>query len=205
MELVLQAICVVTLIFVFGGFFYYKMGKSSTWEEGILKLSASIFDFFYEGATGKTPIVPEKEIDVRLYLSSEELIGLTERLETVYEQLHLANGVICYDDIAWFDYFAYRIKEKYQDLPLDERTRLLTSIIRKYYQEIHGVLNVPVYIKICSDYRLYFAIALNQAGITYLNKQEQFVNCTDEDFRTEYSSKVIEESIPEENKDDFRL
>lgn len=205
LELTLQAICIVTLFFVTSGFICYKAGKSDTWEGGVAKVFNVMYNFVYEGATGKTPIVPEKEVDARLYLSSEEMLALTKQLEDVYEQLHLANGIVCTEDIAWFDYSAFSITPKYKHLFLDDRKRLITSIVNKYYQEIRGILHVPIYIKICSEYRLYFAIALNQAGVNYLNKQEQFTTCTDEDFRTEYSSKVIEVTVPEESKDDFRL
>lgn len=205
MQILLQAVCITTLIFVFSGYFYYKMGKAETWEQGILKLSSSVFNFLYEGATGKVALVPEKEVDTRLYLSSEEMLALTKELEDVYEQLHLANGIVCTEDIAWFDYSAFSVSPKYKPLLLDDRKRLITSIVNKYYQEIRGILHVPIYIKVCSEYRLYFAIALNQAGVNYLNKQKEFENCTEQDFCTKYSSKSIEETVPEESKDDFRL
>ena len=204
-ETILQAICVVALFFVTSGFICYKAGKSDTWEGGVAKVFNAIYNFVYEGATGKVPIVPEKEVDTRLYLSSEEILALTKRLEDLYEKLHLANEIVCTEDIAWFDYSAFSITPKYKHLLLDDRKRLVTSIVNKFYQEIRGILHVPIYIKVCSEYRLYFAIALNEAGVNYLNKQKEFENCTEQDFCTEYSSKVIEETVPEESKDDFRL
>lgn len=204
-EITLQAICITILFFIFSGYICYKTRKADTWEEGVKKVFNTIYDFLYEGATGKSPLSLDSIVDPRLCLSSEELLGLTKRLESVYEQLQLANGIVYSEGIAWFDYSAFRIEKNYKDLSLDDRKRLLSSIIRKYYQEIHGTLDIPLYIKICSEYRFHFAIGLTLAGIKYLDKQEAFTTCNEQDFRTEYSSKIIEEPVPEDTDNDIRL
>lgn len=196
---ILFFICIVILGIIFAGWICYKTDNAESWEAGIKKIFKSICKFFIEGFKGTEVIPPEEVIDESRILSSEELLALTKLLEPVYEQIQLANGVYYINGIGWYDYCAYNVNKKYAELSLEDRIRLVRSIIRKHFQEIHGIINVPIYIKVCSKYRLYFAIPLNKLGQDYLEKQEKNKSCTEEEFKTKNSSKVIVEEVSEDD------
>ena len=206
LEIELFAIVCFTIVCINGaGWILYKLMKLTSWEDGIKSLFHYLHIWLYENITGKYFIPPEDEIDERIYLSSEELVEFSQELEMVYDNPYLKEGVTYTNDAAWFDYSVYGINPKYKDLSLGEKKRLIKSVVRKYYQRIRGTLELPVYIKVCSNYRLYFAIPLSAKGNSYLQNQEQFNDMSETTFSTQHSAKIIEEEIPQDSDYEVRL
>lgn len=203
--MVFAIICFIIVCFNGMGWVFYKLQHLNSWEDGIKLIFHYLNIWLHENITGEDYIPPEEEIDERLYLSSEELVELSKQLETVYEQPCLKEGVTYTNGIAWFDYSAYCINLKYKEISLDDRKRLISSIVKKYYQRIRGTLELPIHVKICSDFRLYFAVPLNPKGNAYLQKQEEFNSMDATEFATQYSTKIIQEEIPQDSENEIRL
>ena len=89
------------------------MGKAESWEKGISKVFNAIYKFVSDGLNGTSYIPPEEVVDVRCYLSPEELLELTRLLENVYDKIQLENGVFYDNGISWYDYCAFNINKTY--------------------------------------------------------------------------------------------
>lgn len=163
---------------------------AKSWEESMTIIFVSIFDFFYEGLTGK--VSSEKAVNPALIFNREEALDLTRRMDGhPYDTTTLA-CYECANGIAWFDIRAVGLASAYRDTDYKQRQRIAYHIIQNFFMETRG-LQVYVDIKIATSTRLYFAVPLSVEGEKYLQRQK--VLATIEESPAS-SVEPMEEEIP---------
>ena len=169
---ILDTIVVVGFWIYSISFLVYKSGKleTKTWEETIVVMLSKIFNFCYSEITGKP--VSSEIVNVSLILSDEEILELVERLrENPYLAPALGEYIPNVNGILWCDIRAVKLTKKYEALTLEELCLLLYHEIQSFYMEKRRT-SARLYIKIATPQRLYFAIALSEAGYQFLEKQK---------------------------------
>lgn len=163
---------------------------AKSWEESMTIIFVSIFNFFYEGMTGK--VSSEKAINTALLFNNEEALELTRRLDGhPYDTTTLASYE-CANSIAWFDIRAVGLVSAYRDTDYKQRQRIAYHIIQNFFMETRGV-QVYVDVKIATSTRLYFAVPLSVEGEKYLQRQKSLAAIEESPVRR---VEPMEEEIP---------
>lgn len=163
---------------------------TKSWEESMTIIFVSIFNFFYEGMTGK--VSSEKAINTALLFNNEEALELTRRLDGhPYDTTTLASYE-CVNSIAWFDIRAVGLVSAYRDTDYKQRQRIAYHIIQNFFMETRGV-QVYVDVKIATSTRLYFAVPLSVEGEKCLQRQKSLAAIEESPVRR---VEPMEEEIP---------
>lgn len=161
------------------GYVAYKLGfVKSSWEDGVKWIFTGTFKgllkivrWMKEEASGES--LNDMIIDTALMLNKQEILELVRTLEkqpydtpTIESFTQNANGIM------WTDVSPVGLSSEYKDIDNEMIKEITERKIQNFFMTTRE-RQVPLYIKVASPTRLYFAIPLSQAGQEFLEKQEQ--------------------------------
>lgn len=167
-----QAALIATFLYLISlvarnpGPFLCKFRKVATW---LFRQTKALYRFCAQEFSGKLP--ENQIIDPSCYLTKEELQQLRDTLEKLYRFPSLMDYSVSPAGVTWLDFRAHDVHPAYVNLSVIEYRKIASHILNNFFQDIR--LNCPpIYIKVSTPNRLYFAIPLSKAGKEYLDQEE---------------------------------
>ena len=204
---IIMSISTVWAGFCILGYMTYKLEKLDSWTDGlkmvftVLKdIMSSIgkglvfcIEFCYTGFTGKLP--DGQIINHAFILTQKEATDLTNRFHGKPYDLPFTEDIKqnC-NGILWMEIVAVGLTTAYKNLTSVELKEVAIRTIQNFYFETRGIVP-PVYIKVATEKRLYFAIPLCAEGEAFLKKQDQYQG--ESSFSPEEPLDLFDEEIPE--------
>lgn len=203
---ILEKAAILWSLFCIAGYVYYKAGFAKTWAEGIPvffsclgALFKGIFHFFYKMFSKQA--LENEMLRTEWILTNQEVISLTASLKGCpYDTPSLEGYTPNIAGVLWVDISAVGLTSTYQNLPVSGIKEVTEKMIQNFYMQTRET-RVPVYIKVASAKRLYFAVALSGQGKEFLDKQETEKTT----FSPDEVVDLFTEEIPEEEVHDSGL
>lgn len=204
---IVYIVAVCWLVLCGMGYVFYKWEKLGSWTEGLnfylkgmKKLICSFFRFFYEQWNGLD--LQQEQIRTERILTNQEMLHLVDELNGCpYAIPSIETYIPNASGILWADISAVELAPSYRQIPEESIKEITGKVIQNFYMKSRET-KVPLYIKVATAHRLYFAIALSERGREFLDRQEM----EKEISSPEETIDLFTEEIPEEeNTHDFRL
>lgn len=194
--LLFSGICLIGFVF-----YKFQVFELNSWEAGVKKVLTFLVDWIYEESTGKTRVL--NYVNNALILSNQEALDLTASFKnhpfdtpSIVSFIPIANG------IQWFDIASCGLHPRYANIPREQLEKLASHIIENFFMESRGT-QVPIFMKVVTPTRLYFAIPISEQGRKFLEAQEATKVATP---LPDLPYDIPEEEIPAfDQSDDFEL
>lgn len=163
--LVWAIICMLAFILYLCGF-----KNCQSWESCVKLLCTGLFTWIIEGLSGENP--PRKAVNPALFLSNQEALTLVRRFDHRPFDSPALSG--CHADtknILWFDVAASGLVPSYQETDTATLRRLCENRIQTYFMETRET-QVPVFVRVLTPDRLYFAVPTSEEGRQHLIQTE---------------------------------
>lgn len=149
--------------------------------------------FCYTELTGKLP--DGQIINPAFILTQKEAVDLANRFHGKPYNLPFSGDFQqnC-NGILWMEIVAVGLTTAYKNLTTVDLKEIAIRTIQNFYFETRGIVP-PVYIKVATEKRLYFAIPLCAEREAFLKKQEQYQG--ESSFAPEEPLDLFDEEIPE--------
>ena len=189
------------------GYIFYKLQHLNSWTDGLTdvfntikeimsiigKGFVSCIQFCYTELTGKLP--DDQIINPAFILTQKEAVDLANRFHGKPYDLPFSEDIKQYcNGILWLEIVAVGLTTAYKNLTTADLKEIAIRTIQNFYFETRGIVP-PVYIKVATEKRLYFAIPLCAEGEAFLKKQEQYQG--ESSFAPEEPLDLFDEEIPE--------
>lgn len=206
-ENIIHIIALLWLGFCCIGYILYRSMKLERWTDGLNCCMEGMKKIICAGIQLCEAVLNEfgfqqETIRPELVLTNQEILDLIDKLNGCpYDVPSLDDYEPNASGILWVNISAIGLAPAYQQITEESIKEIASKIIQKFYMRSRET-SVPLYIKVATKQRLYFAIALSEKGKKFLDKQEE-----EKEFLLEEENiDLFTEEIPEEeNSHDFRI